>query len=383
MLLMMAEIMDLASLTSVQPAAEWAQHLAFHTSHVEWIGCSLHDMIQPSFSFLVGAAMVFSFTRRAEEGSRMLLLLHALKRGLILVLMGVFLRSLDYDHTHWTLEDTLTQIGLGYPVLFALGFAGPRVLWSALGVILVGYWAFFALHAVPDNFNYAAVEAGPGTVLDGFAGHWSKGSNAAAAFDVWLFNRPGFLQWPLEFHHNSGGYCTLSFIPTLGTMLMGLLAGRVLISPRTHGHKLTWLAIAAAAGIALGLLLDATGACPLVKRIWTPSWTLYSGGLCCCFLAFFYTVADVWGLRRSLFVLKVIGMNSLAAYFMAHLWTSFINEALIRHFGALADSWTSSMAFRQKELHPAYLNVIKGAAILAAEWLILLWMYRRKFFIKV
>ena len=35
--------------------------------------------------------------------------------------------------TNFTFEDTLTQIGLGYPILFLLGFRPPRWQWIALG----------------------------------------------------------------------------------------------------------------------------------------------------------------------------------------------------------------------------------------------------------
>ena len=34
--------------------------MAWHQTHVEWVGCTLHDLIQPSFSFLVGSALAFS-----------------------------------------------------------------------------------------------------------------------------------------------------------------------------------------------------------------------------------------------------------------------------------------------------------------------------------
>ena len=87
---------------------------------------------------------------------------------------------------------------------------------------------------------------------------------------------------------------TLSFIPTLGTMILGLAAGRWLIadSPRVPMKRFL---IAGAVGIAAGLLLHFAGICPIVKRIWTPSWTLFSGGLCFLFLAAFGWIIDVRG----------------------------------------------------------------------------------------
>ncbi|PYJ02880.1 MAG: DUF5009 domain-containing protein, partial [Verrucomicrobia bacterium] len=124
--------------------------LAHHQSHAAWIGCSLHDLIQPSFSFLVGVALPFSLARRTAEGqSPWRRTLHAFWRALMLVLLGVFLRSVGSAHTRWTFEDTLSQIGLGYGFLYLLGLRSMRVQWTAVGVILIGYWLLFALYPLP------------------------------------------------------------------------------------------------------------------------------------------------------------------------------------------------------------------------------------------
>ena len=76
------------------------------------------------------------------------------------------------------------------------------------------------------------------TQLAGFAGHWSKNTNLAWAFDNWFLN---LFSRPRPFTHNGGGYATLSFIPTLGTMILGLIAGRLLRSDRTAFAKVRWL----------------------------------------------------------------------------------------------------------------------------------------------
>ncbi len=143
----------------------------------------------------------------------------------MLVFLGIFLRSLGRPQANFTFEDTLTQIGLGYPLLFPLAFASRRVQVVSLAVILVGYWALFALYPAPGpGFDYAKVGVPQDWphLYPGFLSHWNKNSNPAWAFDVWFMNLfPR--QQPFQF--NGGGYSTLSFIPTLGTMLIGLLAG--------------------------------------------------------------------------------------------------------------------------------------------------------------
>src|SRR4051812_41260501 len=127
MFLMLAEAMRLWTLEAAYPSSTFWAVVAFNTTHVPWRGCSLHDLIQPAFSFLVGAAMPFSIASRREKGETFRrLLAHAVWRSAVLVLLGIFLRSLERRQTYWTFEDTLTQIGLGYTCLFLLAFARLR-----------------------------------------------------------------------------------------------------------------------------------------------------------------------------------------------------------------------------------------------------------------
>src|SRR5438128_492660 len=150
MFLMMAEVLRCCRVAAAMPESGFWKFLCHHQSHVEWIGCSLHDLIQPSFSFLVGVALPFSIaSRMAQRQSRGRMTLHACWRALMLILLGVFLRSTGSSQTYWTFEDTLSQIGLGYGVLFLLGFRPARDQWIAFSLLLVGYWAAFALYPLP------------------------------------------------------------------------------------------------------------------------------------------------------------------------------------------------------------------------------------------
>lgn len=374
MLLMMAEVLRLHAVAEALPDSSFWRVLAFHQRHSAWVGCSLHDLIQPSFSFLVGVALPFSLASRAAHGQPpWKMTLHAGWRALVLVLLGVFLRSVGRDHTYWTFEDTLTQIGLGYPLLYALGKSSPRVQGAALAVILIGYWALWAFYPLPGpGYDFAAAGADPGwrENLHGFAAHWNKGTNPAAAFDRWFLNL-----FPRErpFVANSGGYATLSFIPTLGTMLLGLIAGRWLKSDLSAVSRVMKMLVTGLICTAAGLILQATGLCPIVKPVWTPAWVLFSGGLCFGFLAAFYALIDGRGWRRWAFPLTVIGTNSIAAYLMAHLMEGFVIGSLHTHLGK-----DFGETFGE-----AYAPLIEGGCVLLVFWLLLWWMFRRKIFLKV
>lgn len=377
MFLMMAEVLRLCAVARAIPGSSfwhsfW-ETLCFHQSHAEWIGCSLHDLIQPSFSFMVGVALPFSIASRLARGqTRGRMILHALARALILIFLGIFLRSVHSSRTNFTFEDTLTQIGLGYFFLFLLGFRPRRDQWLAVSALLIGTWAAFALYQPPAGFDYAkaGVPRDWPHLMYGFEAHWNKNSNLAWAFDTWFLNL-----FPREkpFEYNGGGYATLSFLPTLGTMILGLLAGGVLHGGRSAWDKSRWLAIAGFAGLLAGAAIGWAGLCPVVKRIWTPSWTLYSGGWCFLLLAAFYIVIDIVLLRAWSFPLRVVGMNSIAAYCMAHLFDGFIGEALRTHLG--------SRPFQV--FGAAYEPFLHGAAVLFTLWLILFWMHRRQIFLRI
>src|SRR4051812_36948887 len=83
---MLAEVLRLGAISRALPESDVWRFLAWHQSHVEWIGCTLHDLIQPSFSFIVGVAVPFSIASRLSRGSSTgWLLFHALWRSLLLV----------------------------------------------------------------------------------------------------------------------------------------------------------------------------------------------------------------------------------------------------------------------------------------------------------
>ena len=375
MLLMMAEVLRLSAVARNTGSAFWS-FLAYHQTHVEYLGCSLHDLIQSSFSFLVGVALPFSIASRKARGQSMAhMALHAAWRSLLLVFIGVFLRSIDQPRTNFTFTDTLCQIGLGYLWLFLLAFRPTRDQWIALVVILVGYWLAFALYPVPNPpLNYAklGIPAAwlPSHPLTGFAAHWNKYGNFSWAFDRGFLN---LFPQQKPFVASSFGSTTLSFIPTLGTMILGLLAGGVFRSRRTPIQRIRWFLVAALATGVIGWACGAAGICPVVKRIWTPSWTLYSGGWCFLLMAAFYAATDLIHHKAWAFALVIVGTNSITAYCIAHICEDFIHKSLVCHLGPGTFQLFGS----------AYEPVVLGASVLLIEWLILLWMYRRKIFLKI
>ena len=136
------------------------------------------------------------------------------------------------------------------------------------------------------------------------------------------------------------------------------------------------------AGLAAGGLLDVTHVCPSVKRVWTPSWVIFSAGWACLLLAGFYAVIDWHGRRRWAFPLLVIGMNSIAAYCLADGgFHAFAAAALRTHTNTFLHTHLGQLLVGPRAL--SYGPIVNSAGALLALWLVCWWMYRRKIFLRI
>jgi predicted acyltransferase len=364
----------------------WEQ-LAFHTDHVKWVGGSLWDLIQPSFMFLVGTSLAFSIANRRAKGQSFgRMLVHAILRSIVLVFLGIFLISNWSPRTDWSFVNVLTQIGLGYTFLFLLGWLKPRWQLAAAVAVLALYWGAFALYPAPArDLDLKTVELpSDWQRLEGFASHWEKNTNLAARVDGWFLNQfpqPARKNAPSEpdgsaprnFKFNSGGYQTLNFVPSLATMLFGLLAGELLRGRRSAGVKFGVCLAAGVAGLAIGWWLGWLGICPVVKRIWTPSWAIYSAGWAFVLLAMFYLIIEMARIKFWAYPLVVVGANSIAIYGLSMLLKSWVKESLTRHFGATV----------YESFGKAWAPMAEAGFFLIFCWVVCWWMYRKKIFVKI
>lgn len=389
MLLMVSSGFGLDRVADQFPESSPWQEIEYQFTHAAWSWGGLWDMIQPMFMFLVGVSMAYSYARRAEKGQSWKgMALHAARRALILVALGVILRS------WWTFEDVLAQIGLGYFFLFLFWNRSWKIQAAGVLVILVGYWALFAFWPAPGpDHDPAALgvttEFTEEHGFTGFAAQWNKNANPAHEFDHWLLNQ--FPQRGEGWTHNSGGYHTLSFIPSLATMLLGLIAGELLRSSRSGGRKILLLIAAGGIGLGLAVLLHTTGICPVVKRIWTPSWVLYSGGIVAITLALFYGLIDGTGfppLRWLAWPAVVVGMNSIAIYVMSKLLPGWISRT-IRGLGGedvyqVFDGLQEVMVDGELvEKMITYAPVVERTAVLLVLWFICWRLYVHRIFIRI
>jgi heparan-alpha-glucosaminide N-acetyltransferase len=373
MLMMASSGLGLAQVARLHPDSGLWRFIGHQTAHAQWAGFTLWDIIQPAFMFMVGVALPWSVAnRRARGQSFRSMLAHAFWRALVLVLLAVFLSSAWSRQTVWSFNNVLAQIGLGYPVVFLLVFAKTRTRWIVAFGILFAYWLAFAAYPLPAaDFDWASVGVpADWSFLTGLAAHWEKNANFAAAFDRWFLNL-----FPREkpFVFSSGGYQTLNFIPSIATMIFGLLAGELMRSKMEITRKMKRLVLFGVAGIVAGGAIALAGLCPIVKRIWTPSWTLYSAGWVTLILAAFVAIVEWRGWKRWTFPFIVVGLNPITLYCMWQLMGGFIRENVQRHIGRHVF----------ESFGPEYSPVLERAIVLLVLWLVVLWMYRRKIFLRI
>ncbi len=309
--------------------------------HVKWEGFGIWDLIQPSFIFIVGVAMPFAFAIRSARGeSHASQLKHAARRSLTLLIVGMGIVCIHQGELFLNFITVLQQIAIAY--FFAFFVLGRG--WKVQGLAAL---AILAVHALLFQF-------GPGAGADVYA----KNANFAAWLDVTLLGRS-----------NSGGYTSFNAFSSIATVILGIMAGELIRSEMAEKKKVLWMVLAGVGLIAAGAALHPV--IPVVKRIWTASWTLFAGGWAYLLLAAFYWIIEIKDWRRWSFIFQVVGMNSIAIYVLYQLLHGSIKDWL----------WV----FTGPVLGPAgNLGVIIHAClVLAVHWYFVYWLYKRRIFLKV
>jgi predicted acyltransferase len=312
--------------------------------HVEWDGFTFWDLIFPLFLFLAGVSFPFSLaSRRARGDSEGRIRAHVLRRGLVLVALGVLYNvGPSFDLSDLRYASVLGRIGLAWMLAALIAVRwGWRGQLGWIAAILLGYWALLTLVPVPGQ---GAPSLEPGRTL-------------ADWLDRTLL--PGRLHRGVRDPEG-----ILSTLPAVATGLAGMLAGRAMKAPLVPGRRLAGLVLVGLAALALGGLWDR--AFPINKNLWSSSFVLWTAGWSLLLLALFHATVDLGGLRRLAFPLVVFGANALTAYL---LWR-FLD-------------FTAAARAVLGEAEGPGLRLATALFALGLEWLVLLGLYRRRWFLRV
>lgn len=307
--------------------------------HVPWEGAVFWDLIQPAFMFMVGVAMPFALARRSEQAATFRQnFRHVATRAVKLVLLSQFLIIVSEHRIQFQLINVLSQIAFTY--FFTFLIMQLKFRWQALtaGLLLAFHWALFVLFPGPE-------------------GAFSHTGNIGAVIDKALLG-----------YNYHGYYVTINFISSAVTTLFGAWTGTLLRSPKLVAEKLKILAMAMIAAFVGGLALSLVN--PMIKRLWTASFTLYSTGWVLLMMLAFILPIDVCGYRKLAFPFMVVGMNSIFIYSAGFLVKGAINN------------WISAFSGGFKFIG-ALAPVAEACAVMLVMWYLCYWLHQRKIFFKL
>lgn len=338
--------------------------------HAIWHGCTFTDLVFPSFMFIIGVSMWFSFAKferkwSAEAGWKIL------RRTALLFGIGLILNNFPFlweNWDTWRIMGVPQRLALGYGLaaVLALNFTRP-VLVGISAAFLLLYWGLLNWFVMPGADPYEAA------------------GSAVLQLDRWLFGTAHLYKETvapgLRISFDPEG--VLSTLPAVVTVLLGWFSG-ALMTFRARQKELLVRDL-----LFLAIILGFTGLAwdlffPINKKLWTSAYVLYVGGLSMIFFAASIWLIDIRGWRKGTAFFLTFGANSLFAY--------ILSEALV--MGLYAISWgTGDQATNAKEwiyegLFQSMAPTALGSCLFALLytftcWLVCRWLFVRKIFIKI
>ena len=319
-----------------QPGWQW---LAAPFEHVAWEGLVFWDLIQPAFMFMVGMAMPFAFANRSAKGDSVeQIFRHVAWRALMLIALSQVLIDISGGKLQFQLINVLSQIAFTYFFTFLILRLPVRLQVLAAVVLLAGHWALFALFPGPE-------------------GAFSKTGNIGAQIDQALLG-----------YNYSGFYVTINFVTSIVTTLLGAWTALFLMRKKPHATNLKVIMLSSATCLACGLALSLFN--PMVKRLWTTSFTLYSAGWVFLMLAAFYWLVEVKGWQKPMFPLLILGMNSIFVYSVSMVLYGWLDKSVAVFTGRFL-------------LAGSFAPVFQATAVVLVMWYACYWLYQRRIFLKV
>ena len=315
--------------------------------HPEWHGCTLWDLIFPSFLFVIGVAMPHSYAARAGHGqSWFRQALHAFWRGLVIFLLGCFIISYKRNELRIDFPIVLQKIGVCYFLAFLVLRFHWKVLIAIAALLLVGHTAAYLLYPT---------EGGDPWAIGDNVGHYVQ--TKWLHLDVFL------------------GNTALAAVTGTVNVIFGILCGLLLQSENSQSRKVKIMLLAGVALCVVGWGLSWW--IPINKWLWNSPYTLITGGFTFMMMAVLYWIIDVAGYRRWAFPLVVVGMNSIVVYMVAQLLRDEIQRGL-KLF--LDRPWFGGKSLTD---FPIAYPVVLSVLTLFVIWLFAFWLYRRRVFIKI
>jgi predicted acyltransferase len=339
--------------------------------HTKWNGWTPADFIFPSFLFLVGISMVYSYAARRERGdTKQQIFAHAIKRSLILIAIGLLVNAspiIGLDLHTWRFEGVTQRIGICYFFASILElWVGRREQWIALVACLVGYWALLRFVPVPGA---------------GVPGRDIPFMDQVQNLPAWL-DRKLFMGHLYDGNRDPEGI--IHTIPAIGTTLIGVLTGHWLKKQNDSRKLIARMVMFGILGIIIGEIWNRWF--PINKNLWTSSFVLFSGGLALLFLSLLYWIVEVKRWRGAWTMpILVFGMNAIAGfvadsliYGPGYTFTAKGPNGATMNWHEAAQSWLEAAG-----LGTANASLVYSLVAMVICWILLWFLWRKKTFLKI
>ena len=338
----------IVSLCRILPAGSVTEWLTLQMDHAQWHGLTHHDTIFPLFLFVAGISFPFSLAKQRANGkSEKSIMLKIIKRGFMLVLLGlIYNEILKLDFPNVRFASVLSRIGMAwmFAALIFMYFK-TKTCWIISAVILIGYWLIMWL--IPNTADPFSIE-----------------DNLAAVIDRVLL--PGKL-----FYKTYDPEGLLSTVPAIVTALLGMFTGQLVQLPNerlSENKKVVYMLLAAVVCIVVGWIWGYWF--PINKSLWTSSFVLVVAGYSLVLFALFYYIIDIKGYYKWSFFFRIIGLNSITIY-MAQKIIGFRQIANF-FLGGIASKCPEDVG-----------RLILSTGFIAVCWLFLYVLYKKNIFLKV
>lgn len=370
--------LTVAAMILVNNPGSWG-HIYAPLEHAEWNGCTPTDLIFPFFLWIVGVSIAFAMSSsKADPSTHYKTINKAIKRGVILYLLGFFLaifgkmmavitdgKSLLEAFQTVRLLGVLQRIGIVFVVSSIIFLkVSTRGIFKLLISILAIYWALMTFVPVP-GIGYANLE---------------KETNLAAWIDRGILTEAH--TWSSSKTWDPEGI--LSTLPAIGTCLFGILAGVWMRGKDTdQPTKVAWLFTAGIAAVILGLLWDLQFS--INKALWTSSYVLYAGGLASIGFALCYWLIDVQGYKRITQPFVVYGVNAITVFFLAGLMPRMLNFIKLPNADGTQSPLLEKMyaTFYTPFFSPVNASLAWAISYVLGFYVLLYFMYKKNIIIKV
>lgn len=342
--------------------AKWLNLLAVQMEHATWAGFHFEDLIFPLFMFISGVTIPLTVLSKLENGiSKKQVIIKNARRMLILISLGIIFNGILRDgFSNARYASVLGQIGISY-FIATLIVIYTRTIRTQL-IWLCGFLVCYA--AVQLLIPVPGIGAGiltPSGCINGYIdrlllpGRLAYGPDAEMVAGDGVFDALGL-------------FCIIS---ATGVTLMGYFAGRILLQKDSSAQKK--LSILVTAGIGLIVLsLCISPFYPVIKKCWTTTYNMFSGGISFLLIALFYLIIDVLGYKKWTLFFRVIGLNSIFIYLL-----------VVGNLLNISSTTTSFIGWIINPLGADTGQLVLTIGNIILVWLLLYVMYRKNIFIKV